>query len=415
MNRAAESLFDCTASQVLGHCASEALVPRAHRDALHQAQKLSAMGGLLAGVAHELNNPLAIVIGRATLLEERVRSRATLQTETLQTEARQVREAAERCGRIVRTFLDLARKKPADRRAVQLNTLVNASTELLAYSLCSHGVTIKLELDEHLPEIQADGDQLGQVLLNLLVNAQQALESRTDGERKIRVCTSREEGPHKTERVCLKVTDTGPGVPTELRERVFEPYFTTKTNGRGTGLGLSSSRAIAREHGGELRLASQTVGCGASFVLELPVGQLGGRQDAATAAAAATGTASARSGRILVVDDEVALAQMVGEMLESAGYEVSTARTGQEALAILAADAIDAVVSDLHMPGMDGAALWARLSSQQPALARRILFMTGDALSSVSAAFLARSGCSTLSKPFRKSELMAQVDRLLQG
>jgi signal transduction histidine kinase len=229
------------------------------RDALRQSEKLSAMGTLLAGVAHELNNPLAIVMGRASLLEEKTEASA------LAADARRIREAAERCGRIVRTFLNMARQKPPERRAVQLNDIVRAAADMLGYTLRSHGITVDLALADDMPVAQADPDQLGQVVLNLIVNAQQAL-GNVDAARQLTLATGVELArPGREPRVWLRVADTGPGVPEEARARIFEPFFTTKGAGLGTGLGLSVSRAIVREHGGELTLEPHAGG--ASFRL----------------------------------------------------------------------------------------------------------------------------------------------------
>ena len=207
----------------------------------------------------------------------------------------------------------------------------------------------------------------------------------------------------------LRVADNGPGVPDELRERIFDPFFTTKAEGAGTGLGLSVSRSIVREHGGALQLEAQTPlgATGASFRVSLPV-------HAPTPAEAALPSpasfdAEAGSARLLVVDDEAELGELMREVLESAQYEVAVAESGAVALELLAEARFDAIVCDLRMPDMDGPALWRAVRQRHPALARRMVFVTGDTLAAGAAGFLAESGCACVEKPFAPAELLVRV------
>jgi PAS domain S-box-containing protein len=376
------------------------------REALRQSEKLTAMGSLLAGVAHELNNPLAIVLGRASLLEDKCEALPELKAD-----AQRIRAAAERCGRIVRTFLNMARSRPAQRGSVAVNDLVRAAADMLAYTWRSHGISLELVLADALPAIDADGDQLGQVVLNLMVNAQQALAGH-EGPRRVRISTGVEAlRENRPPRVWLRVADNGGGVGADLNERIFEPFFTTKAEGIGTGLGLAVSRSLAREHGGDIVLESPGELGGATFRLSLPVS--GTAETTTSPAPLAVGGEPATHRRILVVDDEAEIADMARAMLEGAGYEVATAESGAVALELLAAARFDAIVSDLRMPDMDGAALWRAVRDDHPALARRILFVTGDTLSPGSRQFLAETHCSSLDKPFTKADLLARVAALL--
>jgi PAS domain S-box-containing protein len=376
------------------------------REALRQSEKLTAMGSLLAGVAHELNNPLAIVLGRANLLEEKCE-----QLPELKADAQRIREAAERCGRIVRTFLNMARSKPAQRAAVSLNDLARAAADMLGYTYRSHDIELEMALDPQLPLAMADADQIGQVVLNLMVNAQQALSARNP-PRKVWLSTGVETRREDREpRVWLRVVDNGAGAPEGMREKIFEPFFTTKPEGIGTGLGLAVSRSLAREHGGDLLLEAPREGFGASFRLSLPLS--GEAQAPLTGPAPLAEAEPASEARILVVDDEEEIAALVRAMLESAGHEVSTAESGAVALELLAMARFDAIVSDLRMPDMDGAQLWREVVAHHPQLARRMLFVTGDTLSPGARQFLADARCPSLDKPFSKPDLLAKVADLL--
>jgi CheY-like chemotaxis protein/two-component sensor histidine kinase len=363
------------------------------------------MGSLLAGVAHELNNPLAIVMGRASLLEEKCEHAPELRAD-----AQRIREAAERCGRIVRTFLNMARQRPTERRNVALNDLVRAAVDMLGYTFRSHGIEVQLELAAELPDVQADADQIGQVVLNLLVNAQQSLAS-VAGERRVTVTSGVEERRDTREpRVWLRVADSGIGVSDDLREKIFEPFFTTKPEGIGTGLGLAVSRSLVREHGGQLGLEA-SIG-GAVFRLSLPIS---GERDDSTEPGRLAPAEDAAAARLLVVDDEAELADLMRAMLEGAGFEVATAESGAVALELLGEARFDAIVSDLRMPDMDGAGLWRAVRERHPALARRMLFVTGDTLSPGAVQFLAESRCPSLDKPFARDDLIGRVHELLLG
>ncbi|HSW07980.1 MAG TPA: response regulator [Aquabacterium sp.] len=373
------------------------------REALRQSEKLGAMGGLLAGVAHELNNPLAVVMGRAGLLEEKLDDAA------LRADATRIREAAERCGRIVRTFLNMARSKPAQRGPVVLNDLVRAAADMLGYAWRSHGIELELALADKLPPVDVDPDQIGQVVLNLLINAQQALAGLKT-PRRVQVSTGLEAAREgRSPQAWLRVLDSGPGVSAATREQIFEPFFTTKAEGMGTGLGLAVSRSLARAHGGELRLEDSAPGQGASFRLSLPLAGV----PAAAQVADEPEPETPALAQVLVVDDETDIASLMRDMLESAGYEVATAESGAVALEMLEVARFDAIVSDLRMPDMDGAALWREVRRLHPALAQRMLFVTGDTLSVDARQFLDDAQCASLDKPFAKADLLRSVAALL--
>lgn len=370
------------------------------REALRQSEKLSAMGSLLAGVAHELNNPMAVVMGRAMLLEEKLGEPA------LQSDAKKVREAAERCARILRTFLNMARSRPATKTVIRINDLICAACDLLGYAFRSHDIACHLTLSEDLPSITGDADQIGQILLNLLINAQQAL-STVPTPRRISIQSSCRRSDHEW-LISVRVADSGPGIPEHVAGRIFEPYFTTKPEGIGTGLGLAVSRTMALSHGGDLVLSASSAKSGTEFELRLPV--------AAPSANSRSGGSfaveqveSASFGRVLVVDDEAELAALMGEMLAKHGHSVQICSSGAEALEILKKHTFDAIACDLWMPDMDGAAFQHQIRRLHPDVANRIVFVTGD-MSAVNSPFLEGSGCISIEKPFDKKQLAESID-----
>jgi two-component system NtrC family sensor kinase len=219
------------------------------RESSYQREKLAALGSLLAGVAHELNNPLSVVVARAVMLEEQGYPAS-------QAAALKIRTAAERCARIVRTFLAMARQQPPERGPVAINDVVTAALDMTVYTVRTSGIEVALDLAKDIPPILADADQLHQVLLNLIVNAQQLLQDRP-GPRRIRVASRYDPD---TRVIHIAVADNGPGIPEHLRARVFEPYFTTKPTGQGTGMGLAVSHGIVEAHGGTLRLDCPEMG-----------------------------------------------------------------------------------------------------------------------------------------------------------
>ncbi|PSJ38755.1 hybrid sensor histidine kinase/response regulator [Allosphingosinicella deserti] len=356
------------------------------RDALHQAEKLTALGSLLAGVSHELNNPLTIVTAQSALLEELAEG-----TE-FATRAEKVRRAAERCSRIVQTFLAMARQKAPERRSVEAREIVEAALDLTEYSLRTAGIEVTCEIVPDLRPLHADPDQLHQVLVNLIVNAQQALQEQS-GARRLAVRV----GPSGDgSKVCIEVEDNGPGVPDEIRRRVFEPFFTTKPQGSGTGVGLSFSLGLVEAHGGKLELI-ETDGGGACFRLTLEVA---GIVEAPLRQAERLIPEVTHRGTVLVVDDEADVAEVLGLFAERAGYTVEIAASGWDAKARLEEADFDVIVSDLRMPGLDGPALFDWIASEKPHLLPRIGFVTGDTLSEAAARFVERCGRPIIEKPF---------------
>ena len=372
------------------------------RDIYHQllqAEKMAALGQTISGVAHELNNPLATIHSWAERLTER---------DTLDPAVRRgldtILSESQRAARIVRNLLTFARKRQTTRAMVDVNQVVRETLALRAYEQHVSNVTIIDALAAGLPQVFADGHQVQQVLLNLIINAEQAMLS-SNGRGILVVRTWHDPAQ---EAVVLEINDDGPGIPDDLQPKIFDPFFTTKEVGQGTGLGLTVAYAIIQEHGGRIRLESR-LGRGASFFVELPVGGGSHFPEVTSARAGQTPEEPSRGGSILVVEDEAALAAAVADALQDAGYVVTHAADGEDALALVKRQAFDLVICDLKMPRLDGQQFHASLVRAVPALSKRVIFVTGDVAGTQAEHFLEGSGCRWLEKPFRLGDLLKAV------
>ncbi len=371
---------------------------------LAQAERLSSLGEVVAGVAHELNNPLSGVVGYAELL--RVNATDDAQIRDLD----RIVESALRCQKIVLKLLSFARKHKPEKRYQNVNDCVMKVLDLKGYHLKSSQVTTELQLDEQLPSTSFDFHQLEQVILNLLNNAEHALASlRRPG--RIVVATGVEEGS-----VFVRVTDDGPGVPSSVRDRVFDPFFTTKELGMGTGLGLSVSYGIVEEHGGRLELDENVDGEGACFTIRLPL--VDEADVASQAALEPLEELAARplgGCRILVAEDEEMILELLSRVLEDAGAEVTLTRDGEEAWTRLEQREFDLIVADLCMPRLSGQGLYQRATEERPDLLRRFVFATGDLAREETMEFLEQLPNRILYKPLEVETLRRVLGQAMEG
>jgi len=363
---------------------------------LVQAEKLAVLGHTISQVAHELNNPLATILNWAERLAE------------LQLDATSKRgidailSATERATRIVRNLLTFARPRPTTRSMIDLNHVVRETLELRADEQAASQIMVVTALAAGLPPIFADAHRIQQVLLNLMNNAEHAMV--TSHGRGSMVVRTWHEAAHNS--VSFEVSDDGPGLAPEIKNRIFDAFFTTKAPGEGTGLGLAVTYNIVKDHGGRIRVESEA-GQGTSFVVDLPVTAT---QEVPPPPNATTAPPEAvRGSTVLLVEDERALASAIAGALSDAGLKVDVAGDGEEALARVRQGSYDVVICDLKMPRVSGKMIYRAIAAATPSLARRVIFVTGDVAATEADRFLAESGCRWLVKPFRIGDLLRAV------
>ena len=360
------------------------------QDQLIQSEKMSAMGQLIAGVAHDLNNPLASVVGFSDFLAEAGEIPAHL-AEPLQV----IRQEAERAATIVRNLLSFARKQEGERQVQSIRPLLESTLALLRNQLMALKVEATLEIEPGIPSIAVNANQIKQVFVNLIVNAAQAIAGAKRGAAGHIWITAR----RWLDGASVSIADDGPGIPADLAQRVFEPFFTTKPEGEGTGLGLSISQGIVKEHGGRISLDSAP-NQGATFTVELP----GSGAPRVSGAEVAPGVVSDHL-RVLVVDDEPHILHYMRVTLEAWGHSVEIASDGSDAVERASATPFDVIVCDLRMPKLGGREMYEKLAQQHPEVARRVIFATGDTVRGDTLHFLESLGRPFLHKPFTLAEL----------
>jgi signal transduction histidine kinase/ActR/RegA family two-component response regulator len=391
---------------------------------LVQRDKLAAVGQLVSGVAHELNNPLQGVLGYAELML------AGRPEEAASEELRAIRDNANRAAGIVRNLLTFAGRTSSARAWQQINRVVRDAISAAEPRLHGAGIELTIAAADSLPLVYVDHARLEDVIGNLIQNAEAAIAARRDGQAgvaavpattpgEIRIATRTESDP---DRILVEIADNGSGLKEEDLLRVFDPFFTTREVGQGTGLGLSVCYGVVREHGGQITARNRDSG-GAVFTIELPV--MAESLVAATAAGLVPPQSfamvppegdlvdqSPRRRKALVVDDEDSNAALVRRVLARAGYEVESTTLSRRALAMIEQTAYDAVIADVKMPELSGQELYGRVCQIRPEMARRFIFVTGDIDGEDTREFLDSTRCSYFMKPFNLERLTAAVNML---
>jgi two-component system NtrC family sensor kinase len=360
------------------------------QEQLIQSEKMSAIGQLIAGIAHDLNNPLTSVVGFSDFLSE-----AGDLPPALAEPLRVIRQEAERAASIVRNLLSFARRQSEQRQTQPVAPLLESVLTLLRNPLMAYRVETVVVAEPDVPEISVNANQMKQVFVNLINNAAQATAGG-GGEGHITITARR-----SLDGVAISVADDGPGLAADVAARAFEPFFTTKPEGEGTGLGLAICHGIVKEHGGRITVDS-TPGHGATFTVELP----GAARPATPPATSGAPTPAAGEPlRILVVDDEPHILHYMQATLESWGHSVAVSGDGADALTRARAEPFDAIICDLRMPRLGGREVYRDLETTHPAIAERIVFATGDTVRGDTLQFLESLHRPYLNKPFTLAEL----------
>ena len=375
---------------------------------LLQSEKLAAVGQLVSGVAHELNNPLTSITGLSEFLLEQKelgkKDRGHLQV---------IHEQAERAGRIVRNLLTFARKGSSERVPVDLNDVIRRTLSLMTYDLKLKEISVERELSGALPEVLGDRHGLQQVVLNLVTNAAQAVaENPRERAREISVSTWYDGQVH------LRVADTGPGIPDEVLQSVFTPFFTTKEPGKGTGLGLSITYSIVESHGGQITIEPRNARGGAVFRVDLPPAPADAARPALTPVHGTPlpDAPPAVKRTILLVDADPAVQRTIKALFARDGHDVEVAGDPQHALELALRGGFDLVITDARAmaPGKRGTLLAEELVTKLPALRERIIVATGDVRPSTEET-LARLGVRYVRKPFNLRDLRVEAARLWEA
>ncbi|MBM3262279.1 MAG: response regulator [candidate division Zixibacteria bacterium] len=366
---------------------------------LVQSERLSAVGQLVAGVAHELNNPLAIILGYSQLM-----LRMSDTTPRIQECLRKLEEAAQRCQRIVQHLTVFAQKQKVDKRPVNVNDVLYSVLDIREDQLRANQIRVSTTLDARPMTVYADFQQLQQVLLSLINNAQEALLTRNASDRDIRIATRLQD-----DQVIIDLIDNGPGIDDEHIARLFEPFFTTKEFGKGIGLGLSICYGIIKEHQGDIRV-THTEGGGATFTILLPPSRSNKSQEPTSSSESPNVQPSFR---ILIIDDEPAILDFLTSTFRQNGYTVDAVLSGSDGMAHIDRTQYDLALLDIRLPDSDGKQLYREIIARRPELEKRIIFITGDTVSQDTLDFVRQTGNPCLTKPFDIERLRLMVADLI--
>jgi PAS domain S-box-containing protein len=364
--------------------------------------KLASIGELASGVAHELNNPLTTVIGYAQLLIE-----SQDVSDHIKADLDKVYQESHRAAKIVQNLLSFARRRKPEKVYFEINNLVQKTLDLRSYELKVNNISVYVNLKTDIPDIKADYHQIQQVILNILINAEQSLaEVRRRG--KITVTTSAVK-----DRIRISISDNGPGIIQSNIDRIFDPFFTTKEAGKGTGLGLSVCHGIVSAHGGKIYVESDE-GKGTTFTIELPTAITEDSEIVETyMGSEIVFPRKTITENILVIDDEPGIRDILTRIFSERGYRTDSASDAKTALEMLSQNGYALFIIDLKLPKISGQKLYEIMLDKYPSSTQRVMFITGDTITQSTQDFLDSTGKPYLTKPFSPKVVIDLAEKIL--
>jgi len=370
------------------------------QEQLIQSEKLAALGELVSGVAHELNNPLFSAMGYAELL-----TTGNLSVEEQQEKLQNILDSIRRASHIVKDLLRFARLEKVDIEPISISEVLKKTVSLRSYEMKVNDIRVEFKISRELPPVQGNFVRLQQVFLNIIINAEQAMQEAGSGK------VIRIEAGYNNEKneVYVDIANNGPSIPGSIIGSIFNPFFTTKEVGKGTGLGLSTSYGIIKSHKGDIDVRSDSEWT--IFTVTLPAEHTDTLKPSAAPRPkeAKLEDIDAHGELVLVVDDEPVIVSLLDDFLTRKGFAVITASSGSEALVKLDKSDIKYVITDIKMPEMDGKTFYEEVKRRNPRLLRRLLFITGDTLSAETRRFFEDTGSLFLKKPFSFSEIISAL------
>ncbi|TAN59728.1 response regulator, partial [bacterium] len=384
------------------HVARDITNEKQLREQLFHSEKLSSVGKLVAGIAHELNNPLMGILGFSQILMDMPGDK---KLDDVKDKLKKIYQESLRTARIVQNLLTFARSQKTEREFTDINDIIRRTLDLKEYSLGANKIKTAFELAPNLPNTMADPYQLQQVFINIINNAEDAMtDYNKSGRLEIKTRKNRN-------KILITFKDDGPGIPKNILKKVFDPFFTTKEVGKGTGLGLSITHGIVTEHGGAIDITVPEAG-GALVTIELPIiekEQWTELKKAIDIETALTSEEKQTGKKILVVDDEITIREALTEFLTRAGFDVTAAGTGKEGAELIEKNGFSLVIADIKLPDINGMELYDIAVNKSPALKESVIIITGAVLNPEIKNFVERTKCPLVLKPFTMTSLLKVI------